>query len=35
MVQTGSHHLELVYQFLMQGTHFWVHKFLMDCQTHS
>lgn len=35
MAQTAPHHLELIYQLLVQGTHFWVHQFLMDRQPYT
>lgn len=35
MVETGTHHLELINQLLMQGAHLWVHKLLVNCQPNS
>lgn len=35
MVQTSSHHVELIYKLFVQRTHFWMHKFLMYSQPHS
>lgn len=35
MTEAAPHHLELVDQLLVQGTHFRVHQFLMDGQTHA
>ena len=33
--QAAPHDLELIYQLLVQGTHFWVHQLLMNSQAHS
>jgi len=35
MAEAAPHHLELIYQLLVQGTHFWVHQLLMDSQANS
>lgn len=35
MAEAAPHHLELIYQLLVQGTHFWVHQLLMHSQTDS
>lgn len=35
MAEAAPHHLELIYQFLVQGTHFWVHQLLVHGQTDS
>lgn len=35
MTEAAPHHLELVDQLLVQGTHFRVHQFLVDGQTHA
>lgn len=29
-IETAPHHLELIYQLLVQGTHFRVHQLVMD-----
>lgn len=35
MAEAAPHHLELIYQLLVQGTHFWVHQLLVHSQTDS
>ncbi len=35
MTEAAPHHLELINQLLVQGTHFWMHQFLVDGQTHA
>lgn len=35
MAEAAPHHLELIYQLLVQGTHFWVHQFLVHGQADS
>lgn len=35
MTKTAPHHLELVDQLFVQGTHFWMHQLLVHSQTHS
>ncbi len=35
MTEAAPHHLELIDQFLVQGTHFRMHQFLVDSQTHA
>lgn len=35
MAKAAPHHLELIYQLLVQGTHFWVHQLLVHGQADS
>lgn len=35
MTEAAPHHLELIDQLLVQGTHFWMHQFFVDDQTHA
>lgn len=35
MAEAAPHHLELIYQLLVQGTHFWVYQLLVHGQTDS
>lgn len=35
MAEAAPHHLELIYQLLVKGTHFWVHQLLMDSEAYS
>lgn len=35
MVQTRPHHVKLVHELFVQGTHLWVHQLLVDSQAHS
>lgn len=35
MVQTRPHHVELVHQLLVQGTHLRMHQLLVDRQPHA
>lgn len=35
MTKTAPHHLELIDEFLVQGTHLRMHQFLMDGQANT
>lgn len=35
MAEAVPHHLELIYQLLVQGTHFWVHQLLVHGQAQA
>lgn len=35
MAEAAPHHLELIYQLLVQGTHLWVHQLLVHGQADS
>lgn len=35
MAEAAPHHLELIYQLLVQGTHFWVYQLLVHRQADS
>lgn len=35
MAEAAPHHLELIYQLLVQRTHFWVHQLLVHRQADS
>ena len=35
VAQAAPHHLELIDQLLVQGTHFWVHQLLVHGQADS
>lgn len=35
VAEAAPHHLELIDQFLVQGTHFWVHQLLVHSQADS
>lgn len=35
MAEAAPHHLELIDQLLVQGTHFWVHQLLVHGQADS
>lgn len=35
MGQTTPHHMELIHQLFVKGSHFWMHQLLMDSQANS